>query len=91
MRPLREQEVRMMTVTYKGRNDGFRWQIAEITCKDDSETARRDAILDLIGTLGYRVQIVDNNWACVEVDGMDGYKDFMADWKDCKKAVRNRR
>ena len=76
-----------MTATYKGRRSGFRYQIAEIIC-DEKETEWRDRAVELIRNRGYRTCICDNNWASVEVCGADGFKEFMEDWKECKRLAK---
>lgn len=77
-----------MTANYKGMEDGYEYRIAEISF-DDNETKKMERIAFAMEIKGWNIDIVTDGYAMCEVSDKAEYKEFMQDWKECKRVITN--
>lgn len=80
-----------MRVVYSGYTEDHKIRLAEIgydDYADKSEVEKVQYLTCLMEKLGWKIDVVGCGYASCEVDDMDDFKSFMADWKECKKEAK---
>lgn len=77
-----------MMTNYKGINKDFNYRIAEINFNENEEK-KLERIAFIMNIKGWQIDIVTNGYALCEIDSFEEYKDFMKDWKECKRTITN--
>lgn len=76
-----------MTVNYKGMDNGFKFRLAEINCTENEEKTL-ERIVQVMNIKGWKLCLCAECYAQCEVENIDEYKQFVADYKEVKKAVK---
>ncbi len=76
-----------MTINYKGKDDNYKYRIAEISFFKEEEKLfeRMEKILSIKGWND--LQVVDE-MAILEVEDYEEYKMFVKDYKEAKQSVK---
>lgn len=79
-----------MTINYKGISKDFDYRVAEIHFNDEKEVELMNRLAFWLEKVkGYTVDIVVDGYAVVEVENMDEYKEFKADYMVGKKMIKD--
>lgn len=78
-----------MKVNYKGMDKNFEYRIAEINFNEDEMNLMKRLGFWLEKVKGWEVDIVTDDYALVEVEDMNEYKEFVKDYKEGKKMIKN--
>lgn len=79
-----------MRVNYKGMDKNFDYRVAEINFDGDTELTLMERIAFFLNRVkGYSVDIITDGYALVEVDNMREYKEFVMDYKEAKKMIKD--
>ena len=77
-----------MMTNYKGIDKDFNYRIAEINFNENEEK-KLERIAFIMNIKGWQIDIVTNGYALCEIDNFEEYKNFMKDWKECKRTITN--
>lgn len=79
-----------MIVNYKGATeDSNFYRLAEIGFDEEKELALLERMAKVLEIKGWTIDIPTDGYACCEVDNYDEYKDFVRDYKEVKKSIKN--
>jgi hypothetical protein len=76
-----------MRISYKGKDDHYRYRIAEISYKDE-ELEKVDKLIALMEDKDWYIQNVSLGYALCVVENKEDYKELVKDWKLCKKSLK---
>lgn len=78
-----------MTINYKGMDADYRYRTAEIYFNDDEKQLmiRLEDFLERIK--GWKSSGICGDMCIFEVNDIDEYKEFVADYKEAKKMLKN--
>ena len=79
-----------MRVSYKGMDKDFQFRLAEIYFKEE-ETETVDKMISLMHEKGWHYFSMFTDYGQHEVEDFEEYREFMKDWKDCKKLLREQK
>lgn len=75
-----------MRVNYKGMDADYNYRVAEIAFEEEKLNVM-ERIAFLMRIHSWNIDIVTDGYAMCEVNDIDEYKEFMKDWKACKKCI----
>lgn len=78
-----------MKVNYKGMDKNFEYRIAEINFNENEMKLMERLAFWLERIKGYNIDIVTDSYAIVQVEDMTEYKEFVKDYKEGKKMIKN--
>ncbi len=78
-----------MTINYKGMDKDFKYRVAEINFNENEMELMERLAFWLEKVKGYSVDIVTDGYALVEVEDINEYKEFVKDYKEGKKMIKN--
>lgn len=78
-----------MKVNYKGTDKNFEYRIAEINFNEDEMNFMERLTFWLEKVKGWKVDIVTDDYALVEVEDINEYKEFVKDYKAGKKMIKD--
>lgn len=77
-----------MRVDYKGIDADYDYRVAEISF-NDAEADKVERIVFAMSVRGWDIDIVTDGYAVCEVDSYQEYREFMQDWKECRRVINN--
>lgn len=78
-----------MKINYKGMDKNFEYRIAEINFNENEMKLMERLAFWFEKVKGWKVDIATDDYALVEVEDMNEYKEFVKDYKEGKKMIKN--